>query len=193
MWKRIMARWSRPSRAHGPSSPDDSHTDHRPVQPRASTCDTAPAPAGPVLAAGALNCPYCDHAFVTTPARSRACPECKRAIVRRASKGVVRLLTEEAAAVETKATDAARAKRDAAERREMLAMFRDSAKRDLASFRESGIVKYVNTMPASDACEPCKELSGRQFALAEADGVLPHKGCTGSRGWCRCVWDAKIE
>jgi len=75
----------------------------------------------------------------------------------------------------------------------MLAMFRDSAKRDLASFRESGIVKYVNTMPASDACEPCKELSGRQFALAEADGVLPHKGCTGSRGWCRCVWDAKIE
>jgi hypothetical protein len=107
--------------------------------------------------------------------------------VRRASKGTVRLLTTEQAETEKAAEANARAKKDAAEAARFKREFAASAKRDLASYRQAG-VKFVRTMATGDSCDSCKELAERRIPIGEADGVLPHSGCTGARGWCRCVW-----
>lgn len=62
--------------------------------------------------------------------------------------------------------------------------------RDLKSYRESDVVKYVEILAANDSCERCKNWAGQKIKLEDAtkENILPIPGCNHQKGYCRCTY-----
>ncbi len=72
--------------------------------------------------------------------------------------------------------------RDAATR---MVLFHAIHRVEVANYKDSGVVKQVEILAASDSCEACKKIAGKRFKLNDVI-ELPYEHCTNEIG-CRCT------
>lgn len=78
----------------------------------------------------------------------------------------------------------------------MIKQLRESNKESLKSYKDSEVVKYVEILSCENACENCKEWSGKKILVEEAieKELLPIKSCSNIvYGYCRCTYLPVIE
>ena len=69
-------------------------------------------------------------------------------------------------------------------------------KRDLESYKRSGVVKAIEILCASNACKVCKKWNHKVIPLKKAlkKLPLPIKGCCNEKyGYCRCTYLAVVK
>ncbi len=88
------------------------------------------------------------------------------------------------------------------EGRDFFHLLEQSQRMELTAYKQDGIVEKVRILKTrATACEACKRLQGRVFALDEAleQMPIPCKDCTfdfqgtGQPGWCRCLYGAVFD
>jgi len=64
-------------------------------------------------------------------------------------------------------------------------LFHAIHKTSLEQYRKSGVVKFVEILPAQDSCDECKKFANKKYKLNEVP-ELPHENCNHEKG-CRCT------
>lgn len=73
---------------------------------------------------------------------------------------------------------------------------KENHRETLKSYKESGVIKYVEVLPAENACKVCKKWKGKKILLEVAirEQSLPIKSCCNKTyGYCRCCYIPVIE
>ena len=69
-------------------------------------------------------------------------------------------------------------------------------KNALKDYKKSGVVRYIEILPADNSCNACKEWKGKRIALDRVirERLLPIKSCNNKdHGYCRCCYMPVVE
>lgn len=82
------------------------------------------------------------------------------------------------------------------EKIEVIKQLEESHSKTLKGYKESGVIKYVEILPAGNSCKICKNWKGKRIPLESAikEQLLPLESCQNKiYGYCRCCYIPVVD